>query len=139
MAVLNGMKLRRPPTHPPVRLAAVLDENVDAINIDRLSDTHERNLVLWNAMFEKKFKGYKGDKQPLAICNLTRNPGGKFCSNICVDFCPIFTTGNNKLLVMKLAADVGNTKVTGHGRLLSLEERCRMQGVVMKSLVGQPP
>ena len=68
----------------------------------------------------------------LGIVDLARRPTAKFNAYISQNFSPIFTTKNDKLLVMKTAT-AESAKTAGHGRVLTLKERAAMQGYLLSS------
>ena len=98
------------------------------------------NLQKWSRNFQKavkdKFGGAADKGTILGGTDLRRDPGMKFNAKVSINEVPIFTTCNNHLAIMKLP-NKHSTKCVGIGRLLSMEERCEMHGVVPQSLVGQ--
>ena len=69
----------------------------------------------------------------LGITDASRKVTGKFGAYISTNFCPLITTKNSRLLLMKQRG-AQSSKVVGHGRMLEPEEICNIQGVVYASL-----
>ena len=94
---------------------------------------YKDNKKIYNKKFEQKCKDNDESKKSLGVVQLGRKVTGKFTALVNVNFCPIITTKNHDLWVMKRAGEK-SCKVAGQGRWLQLAERAKIQGVVFKSL-----
>ena len=131
----------KPKPHPAVSLEDFLRNCNQHITPSDITTKQYENLQKWNEIFQQrvaklKYEDMETATSLLGITDISRDPGKKFQANVRINEVPIFTTRNNHLAIMKLP-NARSTKCVGLGRLLSMEERCEMLGVVPESLVGQ--
>ena len=125
LEVIGNALPQQPQKHCPTNLMDFLDDCSQEVDLEKLGKVQRLNVKAWNEMFndEKRIPPWS----ELGVVDLSRRPTGKFGAYISEDFAPIFTTKNDKLLIMK-KADASSAKTAGHGRVLTIKERAAMQG-----------
>jgi site-specific DNA-cytosine methylase len=124
-----------PPKHPPVDLETFLMESSRAQTLRGSTENLKTNIRDWNVAMTMTCKEKKLDCG-VGVVDVSRKIKGPFKAYVSVGFCPLLTTKNAHLYVLK-SKKLCSAKVSGHGRYLKMEERAALHGVVYSSLKGQ--
>ena len=128
LEVIGNVLPQKPLKHPAANLTDFLDDCSQEVDLETLGEMQRKHVKAWNGIFNDQCR----NEFALRVVDLSRRPAGKFHEYISHNIAPVFTTKNDKVLVMKTAT-AASAKIAEHGRVLTLKERAAMQGYCLSS------